>query len=351
MPNPLADDLDHILHHTGGLWDALRGRRLFITGGTGFFGSWMLESFAWAQERLDLGASAVVLTRDPMAFRARMPHVAQHPAIRCVRGDVRSFPFGAERFSYVIHAATHVATPSSPSTARQVFGEIVEGTQRVLDFATHSGAERLLFTSSGAVYGAQPSDMTHVSEDYAGGPDPMDPKASYGEGKRAAELLCAAHGRAHDLPVLIARCFAFVGPYLPLDAHFAVGNFIRDGLRGGPVRVTGDGTPYRSYLYAADLAIWLWTILFTGQAMRPYNVGSAEAITIGELAHVVAETFEPPVPVEYGRPRTARSAPERYVPAVARATTELDLRVQIPLKDALRRTLAWHSRTANVAGI
>ena len=346
MRNPLADDLDHVLLHTVDLWDALRGRRLFITGGTGFFGSWLLESFAWANERYKLGARAVVLTRDPKRFETRVPHLAHHPAIEFWRGDVLTFPFGEAPFSHVIHAAT----PTAPQAPDRVFGDIVDGTRRVLDFATHAGAEAFLFTSSGAVYGRQPSDMSHVPEDYPGGPDPLDPRSAYGEGKRGAEVLCAAHGHQHRVQVKIARCFAFVGPYLPLDVHFAVGNFIRDGLRGGPIRITGDGTPHRSYLYAADLAIWLWTILFRGQPLRPYNVGAAAEVNIRTLADVVAHTFTPPLQVQRARTETPGDRPERYVPDVTRAETELGLRALIPLADGIHRTVAWHKGRTTVVG-
>lgn len=339
--NPLSNDLDHILARTGDLWGELRGQRIFITGGTGFFGSWLLESFAHANDRLALNASAVVLTRDPAAFRRKAPHLAGHPAIALHAGDVRTFAFPEGSFSHVIHAATEASARLNAEDPLLMFDTTVEGTRHTLDFSRACGARKFLLTSSGAVYGRQPPELTHIPEEYPGAPDPADPASAYGEGKRVAELLCALHAGPHaTIEAKIARCFAFVGPCLPLDAHFAIGNFIRDALAGGPIRITGDGTPVRSYLYAADLAIWLWTLLFKGAPGRAYNVGSADDRPLRDVARTVADAagirevriLQPP----------ASGPPARYVPSVGRAQTEFGLQTWIGLDDAVRRTLEWH---------
>ena len=342
--NPLADDLNHVLAHTQGLWDELRGQRIFVTGGTGFFGCWLLESFAWANDQLKLGASAVVLTRDPAAFRAKAPHLASHPAISFHTGDIRSFDPPPGSFSHVIHAATEASAKLNDERPLLMFDTIVEGTRRVLEFARESGAGKFLLASSGAVYGRQPPELTHIPEDFSGGPDPTQPQWAYGEGKRAAEMLCALYARQYGVSPKIARCFAFVGPYLPLDIHFAIGNFIRDALKGGPIRVNGDGTPYRSYLYAADLAIWLWTILLKGHSCRAYNVGSDTPLAIADLARLVAAAVDPSVEVIVARQTNTRKSPERYVACTARAREELGLRQTIGLPEAISRTIVWHKR-------
>lgn len=340
--NVLAADLDHILHHTEGLWEELRGQRIFITGGTGFFGCWLLESFAWANDTLGLDATAVVLTRNLAAFRNKAPHLVAHPAIQFHLGDVRSFEFPNGSFSHVIHAATEASAKLNEEDSLLMFDTIVEGTRRTLEFAQQCGAQKFLLTSSGAVYGKQSPEMTHITEEYVGTPDSTDPRAAYGEGKRVAELLCALYAKQYGLEAKIARCFAFVGPYLPLDIHFAIGNFIRDALGGRPIQVNGDGTPYRSYLYAADLAIWLWTILLRGQSCRPYNVGSEAALTISELAQQVATCCQPAARVEIACEPQAGKLPERYVPSVQRSALELGLRQTIDLGDSIRRTIHWH---------
>lgn len=351
MANPLASDLNHVLDHTRELWEQIRGERLFITGGTGFFGCWLLESFLWANERLKLGARATILTRHPDAFVAKTPHLALADSVTLLEGDIRTFAFPAGTFSHVIHAATEASAKLNTKNPLRMLDTIADGTRRTLDFASQCGAKNFLLTSSGAVYGKQPADMTHIPEDYPGAPDPLDPKSAYGQGKRLAEHLCAQYARADGLQPKIARCFAFVGPYLPLDIHFAIGNFIRDGLKGGPIIVQGDGTPHRSYLYAADLAIWLWTILFYGQSLHPYNVGSDESISIEEVAERVAGHFIPPIIVQVNDQSTLGKPIEQYVPSTKRAEIEINLHSFFGLNESIKQTVAWHTYINNIGRI
>jgi dTDP-glucose 4,6-dehydratase len=337
VPLPAAD-IEHILTHTGRIWEDLRGGRLFVTGGTGVFGTWLLESLAAADEAHGLGVRAVVLTRDPDAFLRRRPHLNGRAALDYHAGDVRSFSPPRGPFSHLIHAAT-TSSAQVQVQPGEMFETILEGTRRTLDLAHSAGVRKFLFVSSGAVYGRHPRVHGDIGENDHEGPDPMDPAAAYDEGKRAAEMMCALACQAHGLETKVARCFAIVGPMVPLDAHFAIGNFLRDGLAGGPIRVGGDGTPYRSYLYTADLMVWLWTILVSGRSGQAYNVGSDHALTIGELARKVAGLFD--TSVQIARDAVPGQPPQRYVPSIRRAREELGLDVRIELDEALGRTLRW----------
>jgi dTDP-glucose 4,6-dehydratase len=343
MSNRLPQhDLDYVLQHTEGLWNDLRGRSVFLTGGTAFIGTWLLETLLWANDRLNLDVRVVVLSRDPARFQTRSPHIAEYRALRLLQGQSATFEFPGGEFPFIIHAAMEPAFEADAARPLGAYGTNVDGTRRVLEFARSHGTRRLLLTSSGAVYGKQPPDMTHIPEDYTGAPSTLDPGSQYGEAKRAAEFMCTLYSRVHGFDAVIARLFAFVGPLLPLNSNFAVGNFMRDVLRGGPIRIGGDGTPYRSYLYAADLAVWLWTLLFRGKSAYPYNVGSPQELTIAALAQTVASVAGRGTQVEIAQKPIPGAPALRYVPSTKRAETELGLRSAITLEEGIRRSLAWH---------
>jgi nucleoside-diphosphate-sugar epimerase len=342
MPNPLERDLEMVRERTAPLWEQMRGQEVFMTGGTGFFGCWLVESFCHVNRNLNLNAHITVLTRNPEGFARKCPHLVSDPAIRLLRGDVRSFDFPDGEYRFVIHAATEASARQAAEAPLEMLSTIVEGTKRTLEFAASHGTKAFLLTSSGAVYGKQPSDVTHVPETFLGGPNPVDPASVYGEGKRLAEQLCTQYSNRFGIGAKIARCWAFCGPYLALDAHFAIGNFIGDALAGRAIEINGDGTPRRSYLYAADLAVWLWTILFRAPALVPINVGSAQDVSILELAQLVARTLRPQTEILVAQKAAPGTQPARYVPCVDRAREELGLEAWTPLEEAIRRTADWY---------
>jgi dTDP-glucose 4,6-dehydratase len=339
-PLPAAD-LEHILQHTKDLWPELKSARFFITGGTGFFGLWLLETLAFANQRLDLGLKATILTRDSKAFAQKAPHLAKNAMFDWCEGDVRTFAFPQGEFSHIIHAA---ATSSSPTPPKEMLDTLIDGTRRVLDFAAQAHCKRLLLISSGAVYGTQPPELPQIPEEHPHAPDPTNPASAYGEGKRIAELLCAIFAQQQNIPCVIARCFAFIGPHLPLDAHFAAGNFLRDALKGETIRINSDGRSMRSYLYMADLVIWLITILLRGKSAHPYNVGSDEAISIANLALRIKDVLGSQNVIQI-RDKAAPTPPPRYAPAIHRAQKDLGLKIRIELNDAISRTARWIDRT------
>ena len=336
-------------------------QHILITGGTGFFGKSILD-YRLRHPDFLADAKITVLSRHPDAFIAANPALANQPGLSFLAGDVRTFSTtnftnftnsegtgtcktthscnscnswtnaSPPRFDTIIHAATPAVTTLSDD---EMYSTIVDGTRNILSLAKSCGATRLLFTSSGAVYGPQ---TAAASED-----TPTNPTTAYGRGKLAAEQLCIDSG----IPTKIARCFAFTGPYLNRRIHFAIGNFIQNCLDNEPIVIKGDGTPLRSYLYADDLVEWLFAILDRGEPGRPYNVGSPHALSIRELAETVRSTLGTQNSIQIlvnnqtikqSNNQTIR--PSTYVPITTRAESELGLRVTVPLADAIRKSAA-----------
>ena len=295
-------------------------KRIFITGGTGFFGKSMLEyrkqhpAWEWAK------AEWMVLSRSPEKFISAYPELSRQEGVSFIAGDVRSFSFPSGKFDAIILAATSAVTTISDEEQSSV---IIDGARHTLEFARACGCRKLLFTSSGAVYGPGTAPFDEIA--------PCRPVTAYGKSKLAAERILLDSG----LDVKIARCFAFTGPHLNKDIHFAIGNFMRDCLAGKDIVINGDGTPMRSYLYADDLVEWLFTILEHGEAGHPYNVGSDEAFSIRALAERVRSALGAKNNIVVkGVPTGA--PPSVYVPDISRAKGELGLEVRTGLDDAIR---------------
>jgi len=315
-------------------------KNLLITGGTGFFGRALLrylDSLNRANGSLPFDQVTVV-SRSPESFRLKHPSLADLSWLTWHAGDVlvpSSLPQKGN-YHFILHAASD-STDAAALTPLLTYHQIAEGTENMLKFSATSGAQRFLLTSSGGAYGTQPLYMEAIPETYNGMPDPLNPSNAYGVAKRQAEHLCAQYGHQYGIQTVIARCFAFVGEDLPRDAHFAIGNFIRDAIERPEITVNGNGSPIRSYMHQSDLAHWLLTLLQHGTSGNAYNVGSDEAISIADLALLVRDIVSPEKQVHVKSQLIADNVfRNRYVPDISKAKMDLGLEITVPLADAIR---------------
>lgn len=319
-------------------WEDLRAARVLVTGASGFVGSWLLESLLHANRQHGLQARVTVLTRNPAAFTSRLPHLASDSAVTVVAGDVRTAALPAASFTHVVHCASAASEEDNRDRPDAVVDLIERGTANVLGIAARRQGTRFLQMSSGAVYGAQPSDVERIPESMPAATDAARPVERFGAAKARAERAAFA---ASGLRVVAVRGFGLVGPRLPLDGRYAVGNFLADARAGRDVAIHGDGTPVRSWMHAADLAAWSWTMLCAGRGGAAYNAGSEEAMPIADAAQRIAALPAPPVGVQRAKQPAPGATPSRFIPDTSLARRELGLPVPIAFDDAIRRTWEW----------
>jgi dTDP-glucose 4,6-dehydratase len=331
------DDIAKAVQLTDGFWSSHEGARIFITGGTGTIGRWLMQIIRAANKARGCRIELAALVRDERAARERLA-INEARDVRFIQGDVRTFAGPTGQFDLCIHAAARIGDGSDPL---DVFYTTIAGTQRVLELAHRAGARRFLLTSSGAVYGEQPPSLDRLSETYEGAPR-LTVKAAYGNAKRAAEwiTLASASDAASALSASIARIFAVAGPGVPLDRQFAFGSFVGDVVAGRAIAVNGDGRTIRSYLYLADVCTWLLKILGSGKNGEAYNVGSEHEVSIMTLARIVAAAAGNR-PIEHRTARVSQGLPARYVPDTSKARRDLGVGETVGLEAAVMKTIAW----------
>jgi len=305
---------------------------LLIIGGTGFFGKSILDAFGRGllkQWNID---KVIAISRNASKLINTNPGLI-NDNVELLDIDITStdtLPFA----DYVIHAAASTDASRYINQSDIEKQNIIQGTLNYCRLAPKFHKDsRIVFCSSGAVYGYQPKDIQHLTEDMAfGNIEKLDKvKKSYAYAKRDSECAIQELGR-EGLSVSIARCFAFVGKYLPKDQHFAIGNFIADGLAGRDINVKADRKVYRSYMYADDLVKWLMTLAENANPQCPvYNVASDKEVEIKELANIVANIFN--VNIKSSENGTAHV--DRYIPSVKKADNELGLRNDYELKESI----------------
>jgi nucleoside-diphosphate-sugar epimerase len=239
---------------------------------------------------------------------------------------------------YVIHAAASTDASKYASNPIIERNNILGGANNFNVLAKrYLKDSKILYISSGVVYGGCSGKKTHFRED-----DQLlsieslpENKRDYAVGKINAEVLIRDLG-SYGLNVAIARCFAFVGNFLPLDQHFAIGNFINSGINKKPIKVLAKSLVYRSYMHSDDLVEWLMGICEAASVVCPiFNVGSDEAVLITDLAVKIGSKFCQEVEVF----DFSNEIMDCYLPCIKKSQEQLGLSIKINLEDAIDRTI------------
>lgn len=338
----VRSDAEAVLEGRAACLAPLQGQHLFISGGSGFLGAWLLELISILNSRNGFGLRVTVFSRNARAFASRWPHLGGCEWARFEEGDIRYFTELPRDVQYVVHAAALTDRRLFASQPGMVAETNSLGSLRLLR-AAHllENLRKFVLLSSGLVYGSQPWDLPAVCEDFAGPLRCDTVSAVYAESKRFAEVIAQCAISESKLPVVILRPFAFVGPYQSLQLPWAVTDFIRDSFHGGPIRIMGDGATVRSLMYASDYAYGVLAALACGAPRETYNVGSPEPVDLGTLAQMITRNFSPTPEIRTRVGQTGHDR-NRLVPSIERATAAFDLRVTVPLTEAIQRTIEWN---------
>ncbi|PLV64760.1 NAD-dependent epimerase/dehydratase family protein [Brachyspira pilosicoli] len=335
----VAEDIDFIYSQLKILTDIhkLNNSNIFITGGTGLFGKSILNTLIFLRKEINF--NIYILTRNKEKFLISYPQYNLN-FIKYIEGDIRTFNIQDNiNFDYIIHAATPASAKLEKENPDEMYSIILDGTKNIINLSKKLEIKKLLFTSSGAVYGKQYKHIDSFKENYEG-----DPITYYGKGKKISEELFIES----NINVSIARSFAVVGPYLDLNIHFAMGNFIRDVINGDDIIIEGDGRPIRTYLYMADLVLWLLVILLESENNSIYNVGSNIPISIFNLAEKVVSCVN-----NYnGKIKVLTEVdesvdPHRYIPNNDKIKNELKLKENYSLEESIKRTIKFYLNKGN----
>lgn len=291
LPYDISGDIDQVIEQLADQLGVIKGKNILITGGTGFFGRWLLQILCQINIKLGYEIGIYVLSRNPKDFLLSHMDYRFADWVQFIEGDVKSFVLPHVKIDYLIHMATTAASETYQGEDQlNKLDLLYLGTKNTLIQSANYGVERVLFTSSGVAYG--PSNGKILSEDDLCAPSTVNTNSALGEGKRVAEYLVSYYADKFKYKFAIARCFSFFGPYLPLDIHYAIGNFVNDALNKQDITVNGTGEELRSYLYMADAWTWLLRMLLNADN-QIYNVGSSHSISIKDLAILVGEALSP----------------------------------------------------------
>mgnify|MGYP001439115751 FL=1 len=312
---------------------------LFI-GGTGFFGKAFLNYIKLNNPNYI--NSVTIVGRSAERFLNKNKEFTDIRNVNYIYGDIlKDISYLSKfNFTHVIHAAAD-STNVTELSDTQRYEQIVEGTKNVLNLVRdYFPMSKLLFVSSGGVYGKMLPNKKSFSETDVLESDILDSSNIYAISKREAEHLCLNYHDKYNLNISIARCFCFSGIHLPLDVHFAIGNFVNDVNNNNNIIIKGDGESVRSYLDQDDLIEWFIEILKNDSFKNTiYNIGSEDSISIKDLAMLIKKLSNKKIDVEILNESNNNLRKTVYVPDCEKIIKKFNLVQKVSLSESIAKML------------
>jgi len=341
----LKNDCQKSLHDYKDSLNVLRDQAILITGGTGFVGKWMAEAISLLNQEHGFNIKLYILARNIQEYKEEVPHLAKLPFITLLEQDVRNISSLPHDISYVLHAAGTPDNRKHTTNPLKTIDTIYQGTNAVLDACLRlNNLNKVVHISSNSVYGYLADHPNSITESQIGILDCNTVNSAYSEGKRLAETVCAIYRNQQKLPIVIVRPFAFIGPYQGLEKPWAINNFIRDGILGGPIRILGNEETVRSYLYGSDMAFWLLKILANGKNGATYNVGGEQPVSLKVLAAKVTSNFSQKIEVLVRYSKQYPPHPSVSVPNIDLIKSALKVKQVFDFDTSLKKTIDWYRK-------
>lgn len=317
----------------------LQNAEILVTGGTGFFGKWIVEIVRYFNDQLAFNIKLYLVARHQSTYINEI--IKMRSDIFFIKNDVRNLREIPSTIEYIIHAAATPDNSTHMSNPIEVMDTISQGTKQVLDIALGlNNIKKILNISSGQIYGALNSNV--ISEKNIGQVDTNSIHSIYPEAKRYSETLSIAYKSLYKLPVVQVRPFSFVGPHMGLEKPWAINNFIKDAIKFKKIKILGNGKPIRSYMYPTDMAWWLLNMLVDSKNGVVYNLGSPEGISLEELACKIKNKLGIDVKIEILHMNDDSSV---FVPDESLVKDSLDLDIKVGIDEALEKTIDWAMKT------
>jgi UDP-glucuronate decarboxylase len=337
---------------------AMAGKRLFISGGAGFLGYYLVQSVLhWNTANASAPAIQVIVCDNyARGVPAWLVELQTNSALTLLRHDITEpLPTSVGALDYLIHAASIASPTYYRKFPIETMDANVNGLRLLLDRSRQQlknghGISGFLFFSTSEIYGDPPADQIPTPETYRGNVSCTGPRACYDESKRYGETLCVNFARQYSMPIVVVRPFNNYGPGLKITDRRVIPDFARDLLQGRDLVLMSDGSPTRTFCYVADAVIGYYKALVRGRPAEAYNIGNeVPEVTMRDLAGLLAKLAHE----SWGyagqlvhRPSPEKDYltdnPQRRCPSLAKARAELGFAPEVLLQEGLRRTLIWY---------